>query len=1106
MFKAERSGLLNEGQYGSRPRKSAYDPVLLEILQAEVSRITRKSLVQMNFDATSCYDRIIPSLANLASRKFDVPPTVAQMNVNTVEKMFYRLRTGLGISSTGYSHCDAHPIYGMGQGAGNTSQLWLFLSSVLLDSYKEQTQGAQYEFPDRTGRMSVHIVGFVDDSNGQSNQFLESEPVTVEALATQATHEINTWKSLLRASGGGLELSKCNYQIMSWGFTIAGGPILKGGIQGPKIYVTDNDTGQESIIPQLSAHSAHKTLGHFITPAGTNAAQLKVLKEKSDEIATKLMASGLTRSETWTYYFSTYLPSIWFPLPMQHFTRTELYQIQKKALNCIIARCGYNRHTHRSIIFGSTKYGGANFRHLYAIQGTGQTQVFLKYWRTPHSQAGRLLRISVAWLQRSVGVSFPIFEDVHTPLSHSESLWLMSMRDFLQTINGYLQIHPTYVPSKPRAHDAFIMDLVIGSTWFSPREIRVINWCRLYLQAIFVSDISNTRGTHIDPHMFKGEVNHAKSSVTTEHQFVQDRPSSRSWTLWRKANLLWSTEHGKLRQPLGSWQTPSSKHHRRAWPAHFANEQLYTRLAGTDHRYQVWTRAANTAHYTTAGNIVNINRIPVTATPADTRRQFPIGYSILATTESPPLNAAAETHHDSALAFFQALEPWESELISNTTFLTDETDAASTISMPSVIACDGAVNAHAAGAFGWVLSNREHHRKAVCAGPVRGSRISSYRAEGYGILSVTRFIHRTLEYTRMRTPCLDQLTIVCDNQSMVRKVQRLLLNTTDTLPIDVHKHHTLEPLQPEWDVLNEIWHTVKRWRGLQILHIKGHQDTNTAVHTLPLEATLNVQADALAGDYLRQNPAPRTRCHMFPNTHAHLHLNDSTITYRYALRIRNAECDPPMVAYLKEKYQWTDAIFDSINWTVHGKAVRSQHHRKTHITKLVHDILPTNKVQHRWNPQHCKKCPLCKQAEETRDHLLRCEKTESWRSKCLRMIGIKCANLRTHRGLESLMIRGLMAWFRGNESLTAEGYSADMTALVYSQNAIGWGQLFNGRWSNLWSLIQGNYMGDDVTQQTSPMGNRWNVAIIRELWTLWHDLWSTRNASAWQRCCNAQSS
>ena len=271
----------------------------------------------------------------------------------------------------------------------------------------------------------------------------------------------------------------------------------------------------------------------------------------------------------------------------------------------------------------------------------------------------------------------------------------------------------------------------------------------------------------------------------------------------------------------------------------------------------------------------------------------------------------------------------------------------------------------------------------------------------------------------------------------------------------------------------------------------------TPAEQLSIEAILNVQADALAGRFLRQDPVPKPMCYMFPNTHAHhLLIKDCTITYRYALRIRNAKCDPPMIAYLKEKYGWNDATFETVNWTVHDKAIRAQRHKKTHFVKLVHDVLPTNRVQHRWNLQHSNKCTLCQRAEETRDHLLRCERAAEWRSKCLQIMGARCERLRTNRGLQSILIRGLMTWFQGDTQLTAWGYTPKMMSLIHSQNAIGWGQLFNGRWSiQHWSLIQGASMGDDVTQRRSPLGDRWNVAILQDLlWSMWHELWTMRNA------------
>ncbi|KAI2501781.1 hypothetical protein MHU86_12701 [Fragilaria crotonensis] len=73
LLQAEAYQQLNNGQYGSRPKRTAIDPVFLEELQLEMSRITRKTMILTNYDATACYDRIIPNLAMLASRRFGVP-------------------------------------------------------------------------------------------------------------------------------------------------------------------------------------------------------------------------------------------------------------------------------------------------------------------------------------------------------------------------------------------------------------------------------------------------------------------------------------------------------------------------------------------------------------------------------------------------------------------------------------------------------------------------------------------------------------------------------------------------------------------------------------------------------------------------------------------------------------------------------------------------------------------------------------------------------------------------------------------------------------------------------------------------------------------------
>ena len=137
LFRAEAKQQLNPGQYGSRPKCTALEPVLVEEMQYEIARATRQPLALTNYDAASCYDRIVPSLAMLISKKYGVPPTVTTANALTLELAKYRIRTDLGLASEGYTHSPETPIYGTGQGSGNSPAIWCFLSGILFDCYEE---------------------------------------------------------------------------------------------------------------------------------------------------------------------------------------------------------------------------------------------------------------------------------------------------------------------------------------------------------------------------------------------------------------------------------------------------------------------------------------------------------------------------------------------------------------------------------------------------------------------------------------------------------------------------------------------------------------------------------------------------------------------------------------------------------------------------------------------------------------------------------------------------------------------------------------------------------------------------------------------------------
>ena len=85
--------------------------------------------------------------------------------------MIYHLRTTMGISTAFYSHTEEYPIFGTGQGSGNSLVLvWLLLSATLFDIHTSIAYGAELQDPFGTHSVRVSISGFVEDTNACVNE------------------------------------------------------------------------------------------------------------------------------------------------------------------------------------------------------------------------------------------------------------------------------------------------------------------------------------------------------------------------------------------------------------------------------------------------------------------------------------------------------------------------------------------------------------------------------------------------------------------------------------------------------------------------------------------------------------------------------------------------------------------------------------------------------------------------------------------------------------------------------------------------------------------------------------------------------------------------
>jgi hypothetical protein len=98
-------------------------------------------------------------------------------------------------------------------------------------------------------------------------------------------------------------------------------------------------------------------------------------------------------------------------------------------------------------------------------------KLFIKFWRSPESQPGILLRITMTWAQYTVGSCVPILSETKTVLEHLEAEWLVSLRQFLQDVDGTIELDDDCVAPLQREH-AFIMDIEMVTGKFQPAQLK----------------------------------------------------------------------------------------------------------------------------------------------------------------------------------------------------------------------------------------------------------------------------------------------------------------------------------------------------------------------------------------------------------------------------------------------------------------------------------------------------------------------------------------------------------------------------------------------------------------------------------------------------------
>ena len=169
-----------------------------------------------------------------------------------------------------------------------------------------------------------------------------------------------------------------------------------------------------------------------------------------------------------------------------------------------------------------------------------------------------------------------------------------------------------------------------------------------------------------------------------------------------------------------------------------------------------------------------------------------------------PTNFAAST---------TLLPPWERHLLQEVVFIQTEMDVWGALSTSQCFAASDGLAPKDRGSFAWVLSNANGDRLARCSGPVFSHSISSYRAEGYGILSFLRFL-LLMRRIHEQVDCINSPHLVCDNQGLITMVTKLLTFST------IYPNTKMEA---EWDCIAQILDSLQDLDTMapSMAHVKG---------------------------------------------------------------------------------------------------------------------------------------------------------------------------------------------------------------------------------------------------------------------------------------------
>jgi hypothetical protein len=206
------------------------------------------------------------------------------------------------------------------------------------------------------------------------------------------------------------------------------------------------------------------------------------MKEKAILFGEAIMSSTIWREESGMTYNAFYMPSLGYGTPIMTLTKKDCEETQRPVLNAILPKMGIARTAPRAVVFGTSQFGGLGLTHLAALQCHTRIQYLLGHLRCGDA-TGRLMQMLLEYTQLEFGCrGNPLLQDCN---NYSALLintnWITEVWEHLHTCKEKVEIDGLRQPTENKVHGIMIMESLIASCRFTNKELKEINYCRIYL-------------------------------------------------------------------------------------------------------------------------------------------------------------------------------------------------------------------------------------------------------------------------------------------------------------------------------------------------------------------------------------------------------------------------------------------------------------------------------------------------------------------------------------------------------------------------------------------------------------------------------------------------